>query len=367
MGCLTRMPEGFPETYPENAGNMIHGRAPFEMFENTAFYQDKTFELSGRSNFTQFANEDCSHFIVTIANLLVIGDMDGAKYSNFQRYLESIKTPLVIFGLGAQAKSQDLTNATIAPEAIELMKYLGQRCEVVGVRGPFTQKVFSELAGVENTFVTGCPSFFQRPDQFKKLRENVQSGLSGRPAYSGTVLHNDVETRMLVNAIKNKHFLVEPVNKFNHELHLAASRGQKVNEYPWFLRPYMKDGTGPLDSNEVDDYFRTYYRLFRDADSWYKFNSDLVSFTYGTRFHVNMASILSGKPALWVTHDSRTEELTRFLHLPNVPLNWASEASMEELILKMDYTDLFDNLHSLYGNFNEYLDIFGLPALKLDF
>ena len=367
MGCHPIMPSGFPMDYPENAGNMIHGRAPFEMFKDCSFYLHDEYRLSGRQSFTEFVNKDCTHLIVTIANLLVIGDMDGAKYSNFQKYLESIQVPIVIFGLGAQAKTQDLAGASIAPEAVALMKYLGQRCPVVGVRGPFTKKVFEHFAGVENTFVTGCPSFFQRPEQFSILRRNISAGMKGRPAYSGTVLHNEPETGMLVDAIEAESFLVEPVNAFNHRLHVEAARGDEEPTIPWYLTSYMRGDNPRLSPEQIVAYYKTYYRLFRSTDSWYKFNEEVVSFTYGTRFHVNMASILSGKPALWVTHDSRTEELTQFLHLPSVSLNAASTMSTPEIEEYIDYQDLFDNLHSLYSNFNEYLTIFDLPTLSLDF
>lgn len=367
MGCLPAMPQEFPMNHPENAGNMIHGRAPFEMFADCSFYLYDEFRLSGRASFTEFVNKDCSHLIVTIANLLVIGDMDGAKYSNFQKYLESIQVPIVIFGLGAQAKTQDLTGTTIAPEAVELMKYLGRRCPVVGVRGPFTAKVFEHFAGVTNTFVTGCPSFFQRPDHFRTLRDNVAEGLKGRPAYSGTVLHNDIETRMLVDAIEQESFLVEPVSTFNHSLYVEASRGESEPTIPWYLASYMQGDEARLTKSQVANYYKTYYRLFRSTEAWYKFNEETVSYTYGTRFHVNMASILSGKPALWITHDSRTEELTQFLHLPSAPLDLASTMDRADLVSRMNYDDLFDNLHGLYDNFNEYLGIFDLPRLQLNF
>lgn len=367
MGCLPAMPHDFPMKYPDNAGNMIHGRAPFEMFQDCSFYLYEDFRLSGYTNFTDFVNSDCSHLIVTIANLLEIGDLDGAKYREFQNYLETIQVPIVIFGLGAQAQIRDLTDATIAPEAIELMKYLGRRCPVVGVRGPFTKQVFEHFAGVQNTFVTGCPSFFQRPDRFRVLRDNISNRVKGRPAFSGTVFHDELESRMLVDAIEQESFLVESVSTFNHQLYVDSSRGSAEAEIPWYLSSYMEGDSPRLSRTQVETYYRTYYRLFRSTQAWYQFNEEVVSYTYGTRFHVNMASILSGKPALWITHDSRTEELTQFLHLPSTPVGIASRMSQAELLSSMDYDDLFDNLHNLYANFNDYLSIFSLPELKLEF
>lgn len=366
MGCLPSMPEGFPMTFPENAGNMIHGRAPFEMFDDSVFYKDSSFRLSGYTNFAQFANNNCTHLIVTIANLIRINDDDGTKYSNFQRFLESIELPIVIFGLGAQANTQDLEGTTVPQEAVDLMQYLGQRCDVVGVRGPFTKKVFSHFAGVENVHVTGCPSFFQRPHKFKDLQQSLKAGKIGRAAYNGTVMHKADETKMLVDAIAHDAFLVEPVNKFNHKFHLDCSAGIEDPEIPWYLRNHVGDGK-PLSHDQLKRFYRSNYRLFRNADDWYAFNEACVSYSYGTRFHVNMASILSGVPAIWVTHDSRTQELTDFLHLPSISLEKATSMSAPEYeALLFMYDDLFDNLHQLYDNFNSYLSAYSLPQLKLE-
>lgn len=367
MGCLTSMPSEFPDAFPENAGNMIHGMVPFELYDDAYFYLDDGYRASGRENFVDFVNSDCTHLVVTIANLLALNKDNPEQYSNFQRYLEQFKVPIVVFGLGAQAKSTDLVGVEISDEAIALMKFLGDTCEVVGVRGDFTARVFNELAGVSNTYVTGCPSFFQKPEAFKVLRENTRNLAPGKPSYNGTVFHNEVETRMLVNAIRAGYFLVEPVSKFNHRLYVEASRGDLSPTIPWYLKPYVGDGPDELSADSVFEYYSKNYRLFRNVKDWYRFNQDSVSFTFGSRFHVNMASILSGKPAIWLTHDTRTSELTEFLNLPNLPLEKASGLTADEIRSHMDYEPLFDQLHEKYRNFNEYLKLSGLPTVNLDF
>ena len=72
---------------------------------------------------------------------------------------------------------------------------------------------------------------------------------------------------------------------------------------------------------------------------------------------------------MWVTHDSRTEELTQTLHLPNISLEDAVEMPTPELERKArnDLDGLFDNLQPMFSTFNEFLSHYGLPAQKLDF
>lgn len=69
---------------------------------------------------------------------------------------------------------------------------------------------------------------------------------------------------------------------------------------------------------------------------------------------------------MWVTHDARTVELTDFLHLPSMPLAQAAEMDPDGLREQTSYENLFDNLHWLVANFNEYLDVFDLPKLDLE-
>ena len=51
---------------------------------------------------------------------------------------------------------------------------------------------------------------------------------------------------------------------------------------------------------------------------------------------------------MWITHDSRTEELTNYLHLSSIKLSEAIKAkNLEELIEYCDYTDLVIKLYKV--------------------
>ena len=100
---------------------------------------------------------------------------------------------------------------------------------------------------------------------------------------------------------------------------------------------------------------------------WTDFNRELVDLTYGTRFHVNMASLLSGIPAVWLTHDSRTRELVRTLNLPGLALTEIENQPIEELVTEVDFTPLFDTLHEKFDAFNDFLEAAGLPKRELAF
>lgn len=347
---------------PENAGNTIHAKAPFEMFpQESIFYKDPRFTSGILGDFATYVNNHCSHLIVTLANFIRFGSDSGEKYLRFKEFLEQFSVPIVIFGLGAQSKTQDLSGE-LPYEALELMKYLADSSEAVGVRGHFTASVFEHFAGVKNTYVTACPSFFSRPRAFSELSYRVGAEVDVNTiAFNGTTYHDPIEKELLVSAIQRRHYLVEPVNRFTTRFAEQVRGHAEQPDLPWFLKGPVKNGT--LSREQIIAFFRDKFYLFREPAPWYRFNEQHVSFTYGTRFHVNMASLLSGVPALWITHDSRTQELTDFLSLPRITKEEAVDLSLDELVDRVDYSDMFRALPGLFENFNRYLALHDLPAI----
>lgn len=362
MGCKPSMPDAFPLSMRENSGNMIHGKAPFELFPDCLFYTDPRFG-PGRANFMDYLNAECSHIIITMANSLRIGRTDGTPYVRLRNFLDKCKVPIVIFGLGAQARRQEFPDDGLPAEAIELMKYLGDRTELIGVRGDYTAAVLEHYAGVTNTFVTGCPSFFSRPFAFDLLAESLRDNRKGRPAFNVTRLGDAHESRLAAMAITEDLHWIEAANPRTTAFANRLRRGVPNPRIPDELAR-LAPPRG-LPRGRLEDYFSRRFQLFRETSSWYAFNTDCVGFTFGTRFHGNMASLLSGVPALWVTHDARTEEFTDYLRLPAVRKEDAAELGVPELRALIDYSAMYEAIPGLFDRFNHYLDAHGLPTIPL--
>lgn len=370
LGCLPEMPLGYPVQHPENAGNMVHANAPFYMFDDCVFYKNNRVSSSG-DNFPDFLNKNCSHLILTFANTRRLNDSNGEKYKRILELLSKVddRVKVVVFGLGAQASSGELSQDDFLPlEAIELMKYISARSPAIGVRGHFTKKVLENLCGVDNAYVTGCPSLYSRPEKLSELQNNLYKGKirfceRRGVAYSGTRLFESNEKAMLYEAVKSSSYLIEPVNAKNHSYYLSVARGEDEVEVPYFFRGLLKQEEG-FTEQDLKNYFMGRYKNFKTLREWYSFNEEVIGFTYGTRFHVNMASILCGIPALWVTHDSRTQELADYLRLPSLPLEVASSLTAGELLGKVDYNNFFNNIDNLFCRFNEYLAMFSLKQVN---
>lgn len=363
------MPREFPIDHTENAGNAIHGNAPFEMFSNAVHARDTArIRQAGHSSFADFVNHECTHLIFTMANTLRDGEEDGSKYDRLATFIGAIEKPVVIFGLGVQSTSSDPDAIRLPESAGTAMRLIADKCALLGVRGEMTAHVLRSQYGISNVRVTGCPSLLSRPDGLAALKRlSPDHYTDGRPAFNGTKLHLESEKAALYSAIKADHFMVESANRRNHAFHLATSRGED-GEIPYFLKGFTgsKRALARKSSTEAHlrQWFRSSYRLFRDPETWYSFNRECVSYTYGTRFHGNMASILSGRPALWITHDARTEELTDFAALPSISQEAFDAEGWEGVPTRLDYEPFFERIDDLYANFNDYLTQNGLPQVR---
>lgn len=349
--------------YPENAGNMVHANAPFEMFPDCIHSNDNWRDF-GHKDFATFANKTCSHVILTVGALIRMNDTDGARYTRLKAFLATFNKPIVLFGLGVQAPARDAAIAgedTLCPEAIDLVRYISGRCPIVGVRGHYTRDVFARLCGVTNTMVIGCPSAFSRPAMLRNLHANWREP-GGNACYAGSRYHDERERRVLEGAITAGAYMVEPVNRMTHSAYLdAANNNFSAASVPYYLKSALRERRLTLE--DISDFFKSNYALFRNLPDWYRFNADHVALTYGTRFHVNMASILSGKPALWIHDDVHTRELTDYLHLPAIDLDRAAGMSVEDIAGEVDFDPFFDHIDGLVDTFNRYLDASGLPQV----
>ncbi|WP_404290820.1 polysaccharide pyruvyl transferase family protein [Glutamicibacter arilaitensis] len=370
-GILNSLPLNFPTEFPENSGNMLHGDVPFRMFNESYLAINRNWpNYKSGDRFKDFVNNSCTHVIITCANMFRANDSSPsmrARYKKLEEMLSGYDKPVVLFGLGVQAKEQKLDGLEFPPEAISAMQAIADRAHAVSVRGEFTKSVLEKFGNAKNVFVTGCPSFFSVPSAFKELHENVNSfkGKSKlRSAFSGTYYNRESEMSLMTDVIRSRTYLIEPQNKENYEFYKSVVDNPGLAKVPGHFE-YLVDGNNPIiQREELVSYFSNRFKLFRDLKPWDEFNREFIDFTYGTRFHVNMSSLLSGKPALWLTHDSRTRELADTLCLPNLDLVQAGRMSQVEIIESVNYDPLFENLDFMFDRFNEFLIAAELPIIS---
>ena len=70
-----------------------------------------------------------------------------------------------------------------------------------------------------------------------------------------------------------------------------------------------------------------------------------LDFSIGTRLHGNMAAIAAGRPAVLISHDGRTGELAKTMHLPHLSIKDLTSAATPQAALSKVAFDpaAFDN------------------------
>lgn len=356
----------------DNSGNAIHAEAPFSFWDNGKGEVIDARQLRNRSSFgfeqvIEFANQNATHYVLSAANFILFEDMSEQRrnaYKDLRSALEKLTIPLVVLGMGVQAPRRwNPTDHKLPQEAIDFMAFLGEKCEQISVRGEFTASIFRDYAGVKNTIVTGCPSFFQRPQAFAELRAFLTSKRHGNVAYNMTNYRKPAEQLLMRRAISADNFWVGVTKDDLYRFVVEANRNFELAAVPSNMHFLFEQSEQAITRDQVANYFTRRYRRFSDANSWTEFNREQVRFSYGTRFHGNMSALISGKPALWIVHDSRTQEMVDALNLPHVTLTQATETSMHDLEQTLNYDKMFDGLSDRFRIFNKFLKLNNLPEI----
>lgn len=367
-GIRKELPIEFPLELVENSGNIIHGTAPERLFPNTMSSLEQNWRVAtGHTSFREFVSDECTHIVITMANLFRINDHSDKirdRYKHFIRSISGYTKPLIIFGMGAQKSGESRFETSMLPaEGIEALRAIGDKATAVSVRGEFTKQMLESVIGPcdDRVFVTGCPSYYSNPGAFKELRTRVDRGISGPFAINLTDYRRAAEKSLLSQAVVEGHYLIEPFNREVHRFAVNEINRTPIN-IPTEFEFLVNDDESHLTENELRGWVTKQYRLFRDVKPWFDFNREFVGATIGTRFHVNMASMLSGIPAVWVTHDVRTQELCDALSLPNVAIVEVEGKTIPEIMKNVDFEPFFRNIEGNFEKFTRFLEASGLPT-----
>lgn len=286
--------------------------------------------------------------IMPSANFMIHGS-DGFIEA-CQGFLDRTDCPVTLAGLGAQStKELDTPRKLVdilTPVKKRYFKALSERAVTIGIRGEFTAECL-ELLGVHNYRIIGCPSFYKYldgnfPELPKPDLERTQITVT-----TGTPL----ESRILEMGIRlNSVWLMQMMT----EMPKSAFEGETISPV-WVERrfPGLK-----VSLDEYSHYLKSRSRMFFTIDSWNRYyREEGITFSFGSRFHGNMASIRNGVPALWITHDSRTTELAKALHVPYITIErFAKIKNPEEMLELCDYSEMYARYRELCRNYIAFLE-----------
>lgn len=234
--------------------------------------------------------------------------------------VENCDLPVVCLGLGAQSHLDSGADLPLKPGTRRFLSVLAERCQTIGVRGPFTQEVLARL-GIQNTMVTGCPSQMinQRITgaQIQEKLEHAATTENIRAAHVlGTLAPDTRETeRRLGQMIRNTdHDLILQTEA--RLLSTVLSRKvaeENANFLAWVGKVFHPE----MSEQTFAEYFLRHAFMYSDARTWIDSMTryDLV---FGMRIHGAVAAIQGETAGICVAFDSRTLELAETMGYPYI-------------------------------------------------
>lgn len=310
-----------------NFGNML--------FTNAVYKQIPSCKHIGFSLDVDKVKNEIDHIIIPAANWV----NPKEDWGFLADALEKIDLPVCVVGLGSQLDNLD--QAEQIPEGTQrFIKVVSDRCSSIGVRGHFTESVLHKL-GIKNVTPLGCPSiFFNR--KVPELRtnfptEDIRIGV-------GPTRYGLPKPSQLRSADKQRQlykFALEHGSSiyFQSEAFEIAflNREDITDKYNDAVAYYEVKSSGDLSSKLL-----TKGKYHKDLDQWL---ADAIKddIYIGTRIHGAVAAILSGTPAVLITHDNRTRELANIMGIPSIDIEMFEISmlnDMNQFIGSFDFTGI---------------------------
>lgn len=293
-------------------------------------------------------NEQYDVFVIPLANAFrpsFRGNLD-----RLSELVERLTIPVVVLGVGAQAGTgYDATRLkSIDTSVSRFTKAVLDRSASIGVRGEFTKEYLNRL-GFRDVEVIGCPSLFMRGPDLRIEKDHARLRRRSRLAVniSPYVHAMGPITMAAYDRYPNLVYVVQDRKTLG--LMLKGDDDEDLG---------MASAVPVHESHEL--YREDKMRFFLSPWTWLDFLSTR-DFSFGTRIHGNIASIVAGTPALVLAHDSRTLELARYHDIPHRLISQVpSDVDPADLYARADFSAFNSGHRARFEQFAGYLERNGL-------
>lgn len=345
-----------------NSGNLIYQYGVYRalMREDTQFVSS----FFGREQFTDEQidriNAEFECVILPMANSFRL--KSGIK--KYTAFMKRMKIPCIVLGIGLQAPdaSKIEDGFPFDDKARDFVRAALDHSALIGLRGENTARYLRHLGFAEDRHFTviGCPSMFAFGGELPRPRVadlNVSSRISvnGLP---GDDKPRNLWLRDVLRAYDDHYYVFQQVGELNMihygtPIYTTSRAGRDGNGfYPRTgLHPDVKAGRA---------------LGFVSARDWYRFMAG-VTFSFGERIHGNLAAVLSGTPALVLTTDTRTEELSEYFEVPHIPAaDIQSGTDLRTLYEKCDFDAPRRGHMARFQHYVDFLNANSLPHIWRD-
>lgn len=303
----------------KNLGNML--------FTNAVWNQ-----ISGEKTRINFefdpdeVNEKYDAVILPAANWLA----PQLDFSKFSHSFAGLKIPVVMIGLGAQA-AQIGERVTPHDSVMIMLRAAYERSSGISVRGAYSAEVMKQL-GFSNVTVTGCPSLYESAAPIET------------PGADSANIYQDRTILLHSTRFSASHaaYATTP------SIHRAIFRLAYASNAPILFQSEQEEIgmlTGFSPAAGIDERTRGLMLRLYDAGIWPELEKYIMergraplsleawaedmkqhSAVVGTRLHGTIMALNAGRPALFIPHDSRTQEVAAFAAMPTMDAGPGGEA-----------------------------------------
>lgn len=306
-----------------NSGNTVFCHAIQEIFECDNIFPDELDKAEQYDNF------------ITTGFIWVHENEDMSSFYKTMKFLKN--KPIIPISIGLQS-SYSSPDFKMHPDTVKLFAEMQEK-SVLAVRGCYTAEILNKY-GIKNIRVIGCPSMYTELDPYKKIEKKI---LGSRISCNYKTLSKDLTNIDL-----------EILKYFNS--YSTIFMEQTINYIPGGYYNYIP--------KEVIWLITKKSRIFFVAKDWINLLRSF-DFSIGARFHGNMAAVLAGVPALFLTFDSRTKEMTDFFKLPTIGINdFDIKKPISYYYELADYSDFNKEFPEMFENFVDFANKNGLKLKK---
>lgn len=290
-----------------------------------------------RMSYQQYSEMDSSIESLPIITTDLIWIREDSNFDYlYKRVMDHPNIPFIPISVGIQAKNYE-SNFKLNESTLKTLKAIEERA-VIGVRGYYTADILDKH-GIKNISVVGCPSLYYKKDpEFKiqKTSGKLDKVCCNFRTFYGWLNKNE---KHFLNFCANKNYDFIEQTKFE----FSPENANDINYY-----------------NFINQWLKRKSNLFFSIKDWKEFSSKF-QFSLGLRFHGNVVSLWNNIPALFITIDSRTKELTEFFDLPSADISVFENPKDIDYYYDLANYDKFNkNYKKKFHNYESFLSKNGL-------
>ncbi|MDE6852943.1 MAG: polysaccharide pyruvyl transferase family protein [Lachnospiraceae bacterium] len=272
--------------------------------------------------------------------------------------VSQLKIPCIVVGVGIQGKNKKASNQAEVDESVtRFMKAILAKSSKVGLRGERTAEYLTKLGfQAERDFtVIGCPSMYMWGKTLPEMEVRELTSDSSVSMNSKIQLPQKFHDFMYRSSIDlpNFHYVAQVIQEIRQMYMGADYPPDFVKTIPEhfpvdFTHPIYQSGKGISFTN-----FASWLQYLQGKD-----------FSFGSRIHGNIASILAGTPCYIVVSDERIKELVDFHHIPHMLMkDLTEETNIFDLYEKADFSAIQKNHEKKFLHYLDFLWENGLQTI----